>query len=55
MPPSLLCLCDNRDLVEVVRPYLALRIESDAFPIPDRKLLTGIAVAPLTGPPKLSA
>jgi hypothetical protein len=42
-------------LVEVVRPYLALRVESDAFPIPDGKLLTGIAVAPLTGPPKLSA
>jgi len=42
-------------LVEVVRPYLALRIESDAFPIPDGKLLTGIAVAPLTGPPKLLA
>jgi hypothetical protein len=42
-------------LVEVVRPYLALRIQSDAFPIPDGKFLTGIAVAPLTGPPKLSA
>jgi hypothetical protein len=42
-------------LVEVARPYLALRIESDAIPIPDGKLLTGIAVTPLTGPPKLSA
>ncbi len=41
--------------VGVVRPYVALRIERDAFPIPDGKLLTGIAVAPLTGPPKLSA
>jgi hypothetical protein len=41
--------------VEVVRPYAALRVESDAFPISNGKVLTGIAIAPLTGPPKLSA
>jgi hypothetical protein len=39
----------------VVRPYAALCVEGDAFPISDGKVLTGIAIAPLTGPPKLPA
>jgi hypothetical protein len=39
----------------VVTPYAVVRIESDAFPISGGKVLTGIAIAPPTGPPKLSA
>ncbi len=42
-------------LVGIARPYVALRGASNAFRIPDGKVLAGIAVAPLTGPPKLSA
>jgi hypothetical protein len=42
-------------LVGVLQPHVALRIDSNAFPIPAGKVLTGIAVAPPTGPPKLSA
>jgi len=42
-------------LAGVVRLYAVARVERDAFPIPDGEVLTGIAVVPLTGPPKLSA
>lgn len=42
-------------LAGMVRPYAVAPVERDAFPIPDGEVLTGIAVAPLTGPPKLSA
>jgi hypothetical protein len=42
-------------LVAVFRTDVAMRVERDAFPIPSGEVLTGIVIAPLTGPPKLWA
>jgi hypothetical protein len=42
-------------LAEVLRPYVAPRVTHTSFPILGDHLRTGIAIAPLTGPPKLSA
>jgi hypothetical protein len=42
-------------LPEILRPYVALRIMPAGFAVLRDHLLSGIDVAPLTGPPKLSA
>jgi hypothetical protein len=41
-------------LVGIVRPNVPLNFESAAFPFPQDEFLTGISVAPPTGPPKLA-
>jgi hypothetical protein len=49
------CSSPSVVLVSVERPIAALSAQSVAFAFPTDEFLTGIAVAPLTGPPRPSA